>query len=87
MEGLRPSIDRIVATQDLYTVRQIAEAARGMEYIDERNPREPKSKKAKTEGTSRGQQGHGQGSQSEQRRRHSSEGQRPSQSGLSHSVA
>ena len=65
LEGLRPTIGRIVATRDLYTVRQIAEAARGMEYINERNPREPKSKKAKTEGIFRGQQGHDQLSQSE----------------------
>ena len=71
LEGLRPTVGRIVATQDLYTIRQITEAARGMEYIDERNPRELKSKKAKTEDTFGGQQGCGQGSQSEQRCRHS----------------
>ena len=51
LEGLRPTIGRIVATRDLYTVRKIAEIAKGMEYIDERNLMELKLKKMKTEST------------------------------------
>ena len=85
LNGLLLKHRRVVATLGLSTVSQISEAARGMEYQDERQPREPK--RAKTEGTSVGQQGRGQSVQSEQRRRHSSRGQRQGQGSRSASGA
>ena len=55
LNGLLTKISKVVTTQNYTTISQIAEATRGIEYQNERHPREPK--RVKTEGSFGGQQG------------------------------
>ena len=53
LNGLLTKINRVVATQNYTIISQIVEDARGIEYQDERPPKEPK--RAKTDGSSEDQ--------------------------------